>query len=82
MIEHGGLIQIDGDRVVARWSTIELGIRHSSDQLNVIFGRYEDFLSRLPEGWRFARRIFTLAGRTLLDTSKIQSNPKFYRPLA
>jgi SnoaL-like domain len=81
MIEHGGLIQIDGDHAVARWSTIEPGIRHSSDQLNVIFGRYEDSLSRLPEGWRFTRRLFTLAGRTLLDTAKIQSDPQFYRAL-
>lgn len=78
MIEHGGLIEIDGDRAIARWSTIELGVRHSSDHLHVIFGRYDDTLVRLAQGWRFQRRVFSLAGRTLLDTAKIKDNPQFY----
>jgi len=81
MIEHGGIIQLNGDRAIARWSTIELGIRHTSDQLNVIFGRYEDSLVRLEEGWRFQRRVFALAGRTLLETAKIKADPQFYTNL-
>ena len=82
LIEHGGLITIDGDTAQARWSTIELTVRRNAQQVNVIFGRYEDSLVRQPVGWRFARRVFTMAGRTQLETTKLQVNPGFFSPLA
>jgi ketosteroid isomerase-like protein len=81
LIAHGGLVEVAGDMASARWSTIELGVRRGASALNVIFGRYEDRLVRLPEGWRFARRTFTLAGRTQLDTTKFQHNPEFFTSL-
>lgn len=77
LIAHGGLIAIDGDHASARWSTIELAVRCKSTDLSCIFGRYEDELVRLPEGWRFKKRSFTLAGRTLLETAKLQLNSGF-----
>lgn len=81
LIAHGGLIAVEGDCASARWSTIELGLRRGKPDLHCIFGRYEDELVRLPEGWRFARRTFTLAGRTLIETSKVEVNPDFVRSL-
>jgi uncharacterized protein (TIGR02246 family) len=78
MIAHGGLIRVDGDEADASWSTTELAIRRGSDTLDIIFGRYEDRLVRSAEGWRFARRVFTLAGRTQVDTIKSQINQDFF----
>jgi ketosteroid isomerase-like protein len=77
MIAHGGLIEVEGDTARARWPTIELTVREGGGGLSCIFGRYEDELVRRPEGWRFRRRTFTMAGRTLLDSSKLQLNPGF-----
>jgi hypothetical protein len=45
--------------------------------MSCIFGCYEDEMVRLPEGWRFRKRSFTLAGRTLLPTAKLQLNTDF-----
>lgn len=81
MIEHGGLVEVDGDRAQARWSTIELAVKRGAQKLDVIFGRYEDQLVRLPIGWRFQRRDFSLAGRTQVETAKLQSNPDFFTGL-
>lgn len=77
LIEHGGMIEIDGDTAQARWSTIELTLRRGTKMLNVVFGRYEDCLVRQPDGWRFARRSFTMAGRTQIEVGKVQLNPSF-----
>jgi ketosteroid isomerase-like protein len=77
LIAHGGIIEIDGDWASARWSTIELAVRRQSTDLNCIFGRYEDQLVRRPEGWRFKRRSFTMAGRALIETTKLQHNADF-----
>jgi uncharacterized protein (TIGR02246 family) len=77
LIAHGGLIDVTGDRARARWSTVEVAIRRDSKDLHCIFGRYEDELVRLAEGWRFKKRSFTLAGRALLNVSKLQLNPGF-----
>ena len=77
LIAHGGLITITNERAHARWSTIELAVRRDSTQLSCIFGRYEDELVRRPEGWRFKRRSFVLAGRALVDTTKLQLNSGF-----
>ena len=82
LIEHGGVVEVDVDTARARWSTIELTIQRGRQDLNVIFGRYEDELVRLTEGWRFKRRSFTMGGRTQIETAKVQVNPKFIRGLA
>ncbi len=78
LIAHGGLIEVAGETAQARWSTIELTIRRQAKTLNVIFGRYEDRLIRLPVGWRFQHRSFTMAGRTQIDIAKVQLNPLFF----
>lgn len=77
LIAHGGLIDVDGDNATGRWSTIELGVRRDANEMSCIFGRYEDEMVRLPEGWRFQKRSFTMAGRTLIPTAKLQLNPDF-----
>jgi hypothetical protein len=82
LIAHGGMIDITGNIAQARWSTIELAIRRNAKILNVIFGRYEDRLIRQPAGWRFQRRVFTMAGRTQIETTKLQLNPEFFSLLA
>jgi uncharacterized protein (TIGR02246 family) len=77
LIAHGGLVDVDGDTATARWSTIELAVRRDATEMSCIFGCYEDDMVRLPEGWRFKKRSFTLAGRTLLPMAKLQLNPDF-----
>ena len=81
LIEHGGLIEVHGSRASARWSTIELTVRREDRDLNVIFGRYEDELVRLSEGWRFRRRSFSMAGRMQIESAKLQINPEFLASL-
>lgn len=77
LIAHGGLIVVEGDQATGRWSTIELAVRRDATDMSCIFGCYEDQMVRLPEGWRFRKRSFTLAGRTLLPAAKLQLNPDF-----
>jgi uncharacterized protein (TIGR02246 family) len=79
IVAHSGLITVTGDTAQARWSTLELAVRKGADQCNIIFGRYQDSLVRLSEGWRFARREFTMAGRTQIETTKVQTVPEFFR---
>jgi uncharacterized protein (TIGR02246 family) len=81
LIEHGGVVRIDRDMAQARWSTVEMTVREGSDALNVIFGRYEDRLVRTGKGWLFARRTFSLAGRTQVETTKLQLRPDFFGAL-
>ncbi|WP_165186939.1 nuclear transport factor 2 family protein [Caulobacter soli] len=78
---HGGLIDIAGDRATARWSTVEFAVRHGSEDIHCILGRYEDDLVRQPDGWRFRRRVFTLASRARLAPDKLQLNADFARRL-
>jgi len=78
LIEHGGVVTVSGDSATARWSTIELAVRRGRQDLNVIFGRYEDRCIRTAEGWKYQKRTFTLAGRTQLETGKLQFNPEFF----
>jgi ketosteroid isomerase-like protein len=82
LIAHAGVIRIDGDSASACWSTVELGVRRGSSALDCIFGRYEDTLARLPEGWRFTRRVFVMAGRTRIEAAKIQLKPEFFSAVA
>jgi uncharacterized protein (TIGR02246 family) len=82
LVEHGGIVEVDGDHARARWSTIELTVRKGSNDLNVVFGRYEDALLRTSAGWLFGSRVFSLAGRARLETSKLQIDPLFASALA
>lgn len=82
LIEHGGMVAVDGDTAQARWSTVELTVKRGAKDLGVIFGRYEDRLVRLPAGWRFRRRSFTMGGRMQFEAAKIQLNPAFFQALA
>ncbi len=81
LIAHGGLIVVEGDHARARWSTIELTVRQNSTNLNIIFGRYEDKLVRLSEGWRFEHRVFSMAGRSQVELGKLQFDPTFFDTL-
>ena len=77
LVAHGGMIALNGDRATARWSVVEIGVRKGAQDLNVMLGRYEDQLVRTAEGWRCARRSYTLAGRSLIEAKKFQANPDF-----
>ncbi|MBU6269068.1 MAG: SgcJ/EcaC family oxidoreductase [Sphingomonadales bacterium] len=78
LIEHGGMVTVTGDSATARWSTIELAVRRGRQDLNVIFGRYDDQCVRTADGWKYLKRTFTMAGRTHLETGKLQLNPAFF----
>jgi uncharacterized protein (TIGR02246 family) len=82
LVEHGGVVAVEGDAAQARWSTIELTVKRGAKDLGVIFGRYEDELARLPGGWRFKRRSFTMAGRMQFAADKVQLDPAFFQGLA
>jgi uncharacterized protein (TIGR02246 family) len=82
LIEHAGVVAVQGNTAQARWSTIELTVKKGAKDLGVIFGRYEDELVRLPAGWRFQRRSFTMAGRMQFQADKIQFDPAFFQGLA
>jgi hypothetical protein len=67
-----GLIDVDGRQARARHGVMELNVALGSDQLNMIFGTYEDEYRLLEEGWRFFRRRFTLQFRALLQADQLQ----------
>jgi ketosteroid isomerase-like protein len=81
LIPHGGLIDIGGDSARARWSTLELTVKRESEEMNCIFGSYEDELIRSSGVWRFRKRTFSMTGRTLIDCRKAsffeRINPSF-----
>jgi len=70
-----GLIDVDGDFARARHGVVEANRPNGSDNLNVIFGAYEDEYRRLEAGWRFHRRRFGLQSRVLLPASDLQEFP-------
>ncbi|MGE0386337.1 MAG: nuclear transport factor 2 family protein [Gammaproteobacteria bacterium] len=53
---HSGVIDIQGDRAGARWWFSEIKKPTGGDYLYVL-GVYQDDVVRLPQGWRFARRV-------------------------
>ncbi|HEY1854023.1 MAG TPA: nuclear transport factor 2 family protein [Solirubrobacterales bacterium] len=60
-ITTDAIIEVDGDRARQR-CTVLLAWRRK-DRTRVLFqltGRYDDELERLPEGWRFKRRVAEL----------------------
>jgi ketosteroid isomerase-like protein len=80
-IAHAPMVTVDGDRATGRWSTVELTVKHGDSGLGVIFGHYESEAVRRPEGWRFTRRTFRMAGRTLLETARLKLHPGFAHAL-
>lgn len=60
-ITTDAIIEVDGDRARQR-CTVLLAWRRK-DRTKVLFqltGRYDDELERLPQGWRFKRRLVEL----------------------
>lgn len=54
-LTHSGVVEIDGDRAMARWWFSEIK-KPAGGPFEMILGVYQDEVVRLPEGWRFARR--------------------------
>ena len=70
---HSGHVVIDGDRATAEWYLSETA--GTADGASFAFtGTYQDELVRTPDGWRFARRVFTFLYR-----GKAELNGKWYR---
>jgi ketosteroid isomerase-like protein len=60
---HLGLVNVDGDRAAARFPITEWARRRSDERPIQFLGVYEDDVVRLPDGWRFSRRL--LVPRTM-----------------
>jgi ketosteroid isomerase-like protein len=61
-INAPAVIAVDGDTASARSLIRESAkFRNSPDLMDVV-GRYVDELARTPDGWKFARRTFTIIG--------------------
>ena len=56
------VITVDGDAATAECVIREGGKLSGADAALEIMGRYKDRLVRTPQGWRFALRLFELAG--------------------
>ncbi|MCR9093519.1 MAG: nuclear transport factor 2 family protein [bacterium] len=57
-------IEVDGDRATARWHALLAVTLEGRAELQT--GIYDDVCVRTPDGWRFERLQFTLAGSTSL----------------
>jgi hypothetical protein len=62
---QGGVVQVEGDRATARWWFSETKLPVADDRWLTMIGVYQDELVRLPEGWRFSRRVQT----TIMETA-------------
>ena len=61
-INAPAVIAVDGDRATARTLVREAAkFRERPDLMDVV-GQYHDELERAADGWRFARRSFTVLG--------------------
>jgi uncharacterized protein (TIGR02246 family) len=56
---HSGVVHVAGDRATARWWFSEMKLPADGGDWLSMIGVYQDEVVRLPEGWRFARRIQT-----------------------
>jgi ketosteroid isomerase-like protein len=56
---HSGVVHVDGDCATARWWFSETKLPVDSDRWLTMIGVYQDEVARLPQGWRFTRRIQT-----------------------
>jgi hypothetical protein len=74
-VAHAGLVDVAGGRATARWSIIEINRRLNEDALSVLFGAYEDELTKLDAGWRFSKRTIRVRTRTLIPISKFKLMP-------
>lgn len=72
-----GLIDVTGETGRARLPVFELSRRPEQDFLSVILGTYEDDYVLREEGWRFARRRYTMRSRAMVPIAKIQLMPPF-----
>jgi len=56
---HSGVVHVAGDVATARWWFSETKLAVGSEDWLTMIGVYQDECVRLPEGWRFARRVQT-----------------------
>jgi len=52
-----GIVNVDGDKATARWWVSELRQVKGADHIVTMLACFQDEVVRLPEGWRFARRV-------------------------
>ena len=81
-----GLIDIDGDKACSRLSVFEARRKPGADTIGLIFGFYEDDYIRLPQGWHFARRHYSLRLRASIAADRLQEIPgstpaRSFRPI-
>lgn len=65
-------IDVEGDTARARLLVHETTHKPGADDLGELWGNYEDEYARLPEGWRFQRRRYTLQLRARVPVSRLQ----------
>lgn len=66
---HSGVVHVDGDRATARWWFSETKLPVGGSEWLSMIGVYQDELVRLPEGWRFARRVQTTICERLMRST-------------
>ena len=69
------IISVDGARATARSLIREGGKMKDLDEWIDILGSYEDRLIRMPQGWRFAHRAFTMFGMARTPTLRNATLP-------
>ena len=65
-------IDAEADSARARLLVFEATHKPGEQTLGQIWGTYEDSYKRLPEGWRFQTRRYTMQLRALVPVSKMQ----------
>jgi ketosteroid isomerase-like protein len=65
-------IDVEGDSARARLLVHETTHKPGADDLGELWGNYEDLYVRLPEGWRFQQRRYTLQLRARVPASRLQ----------
>ncbi|KCZ94221.1 nuclear transport factor 2 family protein [Hyphomonas johnsonii] len=68
---HSGVVHLDGDKATARWWFSETKQVAESGTWMTMIGVYQDEVARLPEGWRFARRIQTTIMERALPAEQV-----------
>lgn len=69
-INAPAIIDIDGDTASARSLIRECAKFRDGGVLMDVGGQFNDRLERTPDGWRFARRTFTVIGTQVTDAAK------------
>ena len=64
-INAPAIIAVDGDNATARSLVRECAKYHGAAGLIDVVGQFNDELARTADGWRFARRTFTIMGTTV-----------------